>query len=82
MHRSPLGHVQKVGVLQHDFGQAIITAAFVDDILSLVLFNILFSLTGDFDAMNTIIKPIVGAACVLSGVRVEGFLHHSQRRWR
>lgn len=31
--------------LQKDFGQAIITAAFVDDILSLIAFNILFSIT-------------------------------------
>lgn len=50
----------EAGVLQHDFGQAIITAAFVDDILSLVLFNVLFSLQGEFNAMDTVIKPIIG----------------------
>jgi len=46
----------EAGVLQYDFGQVIITAAFVDDILSLVLFNFVFSLRGEFDA----IKPIIG----------------------
>jgi len=50
----------EAGVLQKDFGQAIITAAFVDDILSLILFNVLFSLTGDFDVMATVVKPIIG----------------------
>jgi len=52
----------EAGVLQHDFGQAIITAAFVDDILSLVLFNVLFSLRGDFDVMSTVVNPIIGVA--------------------
>uniref|UniRef100_A0A6U6SXQ2 Cation/H+ exchanger transmembrane domain-containing protein n=1 Tax=Zooxanthella nutricula TaxID=1333877 RepID=A0A6U6SXQ2_9DINO len=47
-------------VLQEDFGQAIITAAFVDDILSLILFNVLFSLTGEFKVMETVIYPIIG----------------------
>merc|ERR1712096_180235 len=32
-------------VLQKDFGQLILTAAFIDDILSLIIFNILFSIT-------------------------------------
>merc|ERR1719223_49912 len=50
----------EAGVLQHNFGQAIITAAFVDDILSLVLFNVLFSLRGDFDIMATVVNPIIG----------------------
>mmetsp|Transcript_74748 Transcript_74748/g.216965 ORF Transcript_74748/g.216965 Transcript_74748/m.216965 type:complete len:555 (-) Transcript_74748:174-1838(-) len=49
-------------VLQQDFGQAIITAAFVDDILSLVLFNILFSLKGEFNVMSTVVNPIIGIA--------------------
>jgi len=49
-------------VLQEDFGQAIITAAFVDDILSLVLFNVLFSLRGEFNVMSTVVYPIVGVA--------------------
>mmetsp|Transcript_40677 Transcript_40677/g.120637 ORF Transcript_40677/g.120637 Transcript_40677/m.120637 type:complete len:565 (-) Transcript_40677:58-1752(-) len=52
----------EANVLQEDFGQAIITAAFVDDILSLVLFNVLFSLGGDFDVMATVINPIIGIA--------------------
>jgi Kef-type K+ transport system membrane component KefB len=52
----------EAGVLQQDFGQAIITAAFVDDILSLILFNVLFSLQGDFDVMATVVNPIIGVA--------------------
>lgn len=55
----------EAGVLQHDFGQAIITAAFVDDILSLVLFNVLFSLGGDFDVFKTVIAPIIGITFML-----------------
>jgi len=58
-----LGEAQ---VLQEDFGQAIITAAFVDDILSLILFNILFSMTGEFDVMATVVNPIIGI--VLMGI--------------
>eukprot|EP00930_Biecheleria_cincta_P066875 TRINITY_DN5319_c0_g1_i5.p1 TRINITY_DN5319_c0_g1~~TRINITY_DN5319_c0_g1_i5.p1 ORF type:complete len:635 (+),score=115.96 TRINITY_DN5319_c0_g1_i5:100-2004(+) len=50
----------EAGVLQENFGQAIITAAFVDDILSLVLFNVLFSLGGDFDMFKTVFAPIIG----------------------
>merc|ERR1719499_555550 len=34
------------------FGQAIITAAFVDDILSLMLYNVLFSIKGDITFMT------------------------------
>uniref|UniRef100_A0A7S2JCM2 Cation/H+ exchanger transmembrane domain-containing protein n=1 Tax=Alexandrium andersonii TaxID=327968 RepID=A0A7S2JCM2_9DINO len=55
----------EAGVLQENFGQAIITAAFVDDILSLVLFNILFSLGGDFHVFSTVISPIIGIAFML-----------------
>lgn len=47
-------------VLHLDFGQAIITAAFVDDILSLVLFNVLFSLRGEFDFFAVVGAPIIG----------------------
>jgi len=50
----------EAGVLQQDFGQAIITAAFVDDILSLILFNVLFSLRGEFDVIKVVVFPIVG----------------------
>jgi Kef-type K+ transport system membrane component KefB len=52
----------EAGVLAQDFGQAIITAAFVDDILSLILFNVLFSLQGEFDPINVVVKPLVGIA--------------------
>jgi len=47
-------------VLQEEFGQAIITAAFVDDILSLILFNVLFSLRGEFKVMPVVVYPIIG----------------------
>mmetsp|Transcript_62606 Transcript_62606/g.174977 ORF Transcript_62606/g.174977 Transcript_62606/m.174977 type:complete len:539 (-) Transcript_62606:112-1728(-) len=60
----------EAGALQQDFGQAIITAAFVDDILSLILFNVLFSLTGDFKLMATVINPIIGIAFM--GVAMVG----------
>jgi len=55
----------EAGVLAEDFGQAILTAAFVDDILSLVLFNVLFSLRGDFNAWATVGAPIVGIALMI-----------------
>eukprot|EP00437_Effrenium_voratum_P066040 CAMPEP_0181512782 /NCGR_PEP_ID=MMETSP1110-20121109/62157_1 /TAXON_ID=174948 /ORGANISM="Symbiodinium sp., Strain CCMP421" /LENGTH=660 /DNA_ID=CAMNT_0023642621 /DNA_START=83 /DNA_END=2065 /DNA_ORIENTATION=- len=55
----------EAGVLQENFGQAIITAAFVDDILSLVLFNVLFSLGGEFDMFKTVYAPIIGVAFML-----------------
>jgi len=49
-------------VLQKDFGQLILTAAFVDDILSLVIFNILFAITSDdgFDPVTCVVFPIIG----------------------
>ena len=55
----------EAGVLKEDFGQAIITAAFVDDILSLVLFNVLFSLSGDFDVVTVVVNPILGVVIML-----------------
>ena len=55
----------EAGVLQENFGQAIITAAFVDDILSLVLFNILFSLGGEFDFVQVVVNPVVGIVLML-----------------
>mmetsp|Transcript_37274 Transcript_37274/g.114880 ORF Transcript_37274/g.114880 Transcript_37274/m.114880 type:complete len:433 (+) Transcript_37274:2-1300(+) len=58
----------EAGVLQENFGQAIITAAFVDDILSLVLFNVLFSLGGDFDVFKTVISPIIGIVFMLGAM--------------
>lgn len=49
-------------VLQKDFGQLILTAAFVDDILSLVIFNILFAITSPsgFDAITCVVFPVIG----------------------
>mmetsp|Transcript_19126 Transcript_19126/g.41731 ORF Transcript_19126/g.41731 Transcript_19126/m.41731 type:complete len:430 (+) Transcript_19126:2-1291(+) len=58
----------EAGVLQENFGQAIITAAFVDDILSLVLFNVLFSLGGEFDLFAVVFAPIIGIAFMLGAM--------------
>lgn len=58
----------EAGVLQENFGQAIITAAFVDDILSLVLFNVLFSLGGEFDIISVVVYPIVGIVFMAIGM--------------
>jgi len=55
----------EAGVLQDDFGQAIITAAFVDDILSLILFNVLFSLKGEFQVVPVVVFPIVGIVLMI-----------------
>lgn len=58
----------EAGVLSENFGQAIITAAFVDDILSLVLFNVLFSLGGEFDFFNVVAKPCIGIVFMLAAM--------------
>ena len=55
----------EAGVLKENFGQAIITAAFVDDILSLILFNVLFSLGGEFDVVAVVINPVVGVLLMI-----------------
>ncbi|CAK9065741.1 unnamed protein product [Durusdinium trenchii] len=55
----------EAGVLKENFGQAIITAAFVDDILSLILFNVLFSLGGDFDVVQVVVNPVVGVVLMV-----------------
>jgi Kef-type K+ transport system membrane component KefB len=52
--------------LQKDFGQAIITAAFVDDILSLIAFNVLFSMSsGPIDPFAVVGKPLIGIVFML-----------------
>merc|ERR1719401_3026572 len=53
-------------VLQEDFGQAIITAAFVDDILSLVIFNILVALIDGFSVVTVVVYPIVGVVLMIA----------------
>lgn len=58
----------EAGVLQENFGQAIITAAFVDDILSLILFNVLFSLGGAFDIISVVVYPVVGIVFMAIGM--------------
>jgi Kef-type K+ transport system membrane component KefB len=52
--------------LQKDFGQIIITAAFVDDILSLVLFNVLFSMADGELGVMTFLPACVGL--ILMGI--------------
>jgi len=49
------------------FGQAVMTAAFVDDVLSLILFSVLFSMTGDMTFM-TFLPLILG--CVFMVVAI------------
>jgi Kef-type K+ transport system membrane component KefB len=55
-------------VLQKDFGQLILSAAFVDDILSLVIFNILFAITGPngFDPITCVVFPVIGCVFMLT----------------
>eukprot|EP00929_Paragymnodinium_shiwhaense_P004809 TRINITY_DN105_c0_g5_i1.p1 TRINITY_DN105_c0_g5~~TRINITY_DN105_c0_g5_i1.p1 ORF type:complete len:981 (-),score=261.70 TRINITY_DN105_c0_g5_i1:347-3289(-) len=54
--------------LQEDFGQAIITAAFVDDILSIVIFNIFFtSASGKFTFMGAIFPALIGMVFMVVG---------------
>merc|ERR1719409_1349264 len=54
--------------LQDDFGQAIITAAFVDDILAIIVFNIFFtSSSGDFSFMTAIFPALVGIVFMVIG---------------
>jgi len=55
-------------VLHMEFGQTIMTAAFVDDILSLILFNILFSIgdgTGAITFMDTFFWSVVGVGFMI-----------------
>lgn len=54
--------LQEAGALQEDFGQAIMTAAFADDVLSLILFNIVFSMGdgGNIDYEKTVMSPVFG----------------------
>jgi len=52
-------------VLNMNFGQAIITAAFVDDILSLILFNVLFALGGGELGFGTFLPSLIGIAFML-----------------
>jgi Kef-type K+ transport system membrane component KefB len=72
--------------LDQDFGQTIIAAAFLDDILSLILFLMLFSLgtTGEFDVMTLVVKPTLAIIFLCFGAylgakvfphRMDQFLH-------
>jgi Kef-type K+ transport system membrane component KefB len=55
-------------VLQKDFGQLILTAAFVDDILSLIIFNVLFSITAPsgFDPVTCVVFPVIGCVFMIA----------------
>mmetsp|Transcript_56314 Transcript_56314/g.158741 ORF Transcript_56314/g.158741 Transcript_56314/m.158741 type:complete len:585 (+) Transcript_56314:78-1832(+) len=59
----------EAGVLSQEFGQTIMTAAFVDDILSLVLFNIIFSIgDGHLSFEGTFLPAILGIAFMIFAV--------------
>jgi Kef-type K+ transport system membrane component KefB len=53
--------------LQTFFGQAVMTAAFVDDVLSLILFSVLFSLAGDITFM-AFLPLILGCVFMLVAI--------------
>jgi Kef-type K+ transport system membrane component KefB len=54
--------------LQKDHGQIILTAAFVDDILSLVLFNVLFAVGAGEISFMTFLPAIIGIALMSATV--------------
>jgi Kef-type K+ transport system membrane component KefB len=57
------------GCLNKEFGQTIMTAAFVDDIFSLILYNILFSMgTGEITFMGTFFWSIMGVTFMILAV--------------
>jgi Kef-type K+ transport system membrane component KefB len=59
--------------LQMYFGQAVMTAAFVDDVLSLILFSVLFSLGPDMDFWSffpLIVGCIFMAVTIIAAVKV------------
>merc|ERR1719361_167079 len=59
----------EANVLGEYFGQAIITAAFVDDILSLILFNILFALgEGNVTFVDTFLPVTIGIVFMIVAV--------------
>jgi len=59
----------EANALQQQFGQTIMTAAFVDDILSLILFNILFSLgSGSISFEVTFLPALLGIVFMLIAI--------------
>lgn len=69
-------------VLDRPFGQAIITAAFVDDILSLVLFNILFSMGGgQFSFVGTLLPALLGCLFMALGAVMAVWFWPPFIRW-
>jgi Kef-type K+ transport system membrane component KefB len=59
----------EAGVLGLPFGQTIMTAAFVDDILSLVIFNIVFAVAaGDVTFMSTFFPSLMGVLFMVLAV--------------
>uniref|UniRef100_A0A6T1M2D1 Cation/H+ exchanger transmembrane domain-containing protein n=1 Tax=Alexandrium monilatum TaxID=311494 RepID=A0A6T1M2D1_9DINO len=68
--------------LDKPFGQAIITAAFVDDILSLVLFNVLFSMGGgSFSFAKTLLPPLLGVAFMLVAAAMAMYVWPPFTEW-
>jgi len=69
--------LQEANVLKEEFGQAIMVAAFVDDVLSLFIFNVVFSLgdSGHFDYYKTVVRPSAGVVfmIVASFLAVKGW---------
>jgi Kef-type K+ transport system membrane component KefB len=62
-------------MLDKNFGQTIMTAAFVDDILSLILFNIIFSIgAGSVTFMHTFFPAIMGVFFMVVAVMLAIFL--------
>jgi Kef-type K+ transport system membrane component KefB len=59
--------LHEVSALQTSFGQVVMTAAFVDDVLSLILFSILFSLRGEITPWT--FMPLVGG-CLFMAVAI------------
>lgn len=60
--------------------QAIITVAFVDDILSLLPFNVLFSSRGEFNVMTSVVSPISGTTLMISAMYRAGKFWPRARR--
>jgi Kef-type K+ transport system membrane component KefB len=59
----------EAGVLNLEFGQTIMTAAFVDDIFSLVLFNVIFAMGhGNISFMGTFFPSVMGIVFMLVAV--------------
>ena len=65
--------------MQDSFGQIVMTAVLVDDLIALLLFDIFFSLGGPFDGFRMVASPIIGVILVgftlLVAAKVGTFPH-------